>query len=40
MVGAIKCSRCKMIFEYKVYTNDLYDGNKRDIKGIDSTENT
>lgn len=21
LVGAIKCPRCKMIFEYKIYTN-------------------
>jgi phage FluMu protein Com len=25
MVAAIKCPRCKMVFEYKIFSNDLYD---------------
>lgn len=38
MVAAIKCPRCKMIFEYKVYTNDLLFENARAIKNTESTE--
>jgi len=45
-VGAIKCSRCKMVFEYRVYTNiyvtNLYDKelqtkNEHVINHIEST---
>jgi len=30
MVAAIKCSRCKMIFEYHIYTNTLHTTNQFD----------
>jgi len=30
MVAAIKCSRCKMIYEYHIYTNTLHITNQFD----------
>lgn len=42
MVAAIKCPRCKMIFEYKVFTslhvNDSYDIIKIESKETSSTK--
>lgn len=44
LVAAIKCPRCKMIFEYHVYTNTLHVTNqydplqKQDPHGITSAE--
>lgn len=32
MVAAIKCPRCKMIFEYHLYTNTLHTTNQFDIR--------
>lgn len=31
MVAAIKCPRCKMIYEYHIYTNTLHITNQFDI---------
>jgi phage FluMu protein Com len=46
MVAAIKCPRCKMIYEYHIYTNTLHVTNqfdmkqKRDIINVESTRPT
>lgn len=32
--GAIKCSRCYMIFEYNVKTNELFVTNEFDMKNV------
>lgn len=36
MVAAIKCPRCKKIFEYHVYTNTLHVTNMYSIKSTES----
>lgn len=38
MVAAVKCPRCKMIFEYRVYTNDLLFDNVHANLTTESTE--
>lgn len=38
-VAAIKCPRCKMIFEYKVFSN-LHITNQYDIKSLEPSEAT
>lgn len=38
LVGAIKCNRCKMIFEYRVYSS-LQPISNYDMMTISSTEN-
>lgn len=46
MVAAIRCSRCKMIFEYHIYTDTLFVTNqfdplqKQDARAKTSTEST
>lgn len=30
LVGAVKCPRCKMIFEYYITSNTLYESNNYD----------
>lgn len=32
MVAAVKCPRCKMVFEYHIYTNTLHVTNSFDMK--------
>lgn len=39
-VAAIKCPRCKMIYEYKVFTNLLHITNQYDIKKTETNEST
>ncbi len=39
-IGVIKCSRCKMIFEYKIYTNNLQSNTSYDNIKLESTETT
>lgn len=38
MVAAIKCPRCKLIFEYRIYTNDLHENVGYGIKKVDPIE--
>jgi phage FluMu protein Com len=40
MVAAIKCPRCKTLFEYHVYTNTLYSSNTFDTKSNSDTINS
>jgi len=40
MVAAIKCPRCKTIFEYHVYTNTLHVTNSFDMKNNNDIINT
>ncbi|MEI7631999.1 MAG: hypothetical protein WCJ60_01605 [bacterium] len=37
-IGAIKCHRCKMIFEYNVTTNTLHITNTYDSLGVERTD--
>lgn len=37
-VGVIKCTRCKMIFEYRIYTNSLQSNNTYDIMDLVTQE--
>lgn len=37
MVAAIKCPRCKMLFEYHVYTNTLHSNSSYGILEIDES---
>ena len=40
MVAAIKCPRCKLIFEYHIYENTLHINERYAIKETESTETT
>ena len=40
MVAAIKCPRCKLLFEYHIYTNTLHSDELYDRINIESTETT
>ena len=38
MIAAIKCPRCKMIFEYHIYTNTLHSNNSYGMLNSDPLE--
>ena len=37
-IGVIKCSRCHMIYEYKIFANNLLYENARAIKDTETIE--